>query len=520
MGKGRAFYLICLGFISGVAFHFVCLTPPVWGGFLIVGGALMFMLSWPRYGIAWSETRKKTLVFGLMIAFFAIGGFRAVFWEQANQSTVKEYNDQSKIILRGWVSEEAGKSKNSRRLILETEKIIQDDREIAAGGKVLLIVPAYNSLVLGDEVSLTGKLKAPQDEDGENSETSGFSYKNYLAKDAVYSLMVYPQIERVGWFNHRPIFFRLQKLKNNFEEKLAMILPEPQLAFLNGLLFGEKGGLSAELKNELARTGTSHLIALSGFNITIIAQALNVLFLGLRLGRNRSFWLTLTIIAGFVIMTGAAASVVRAAIMGMALLVAQKNNRLYSARNGVVLAGALMLWFSPGQLIFDVGFQLSFAAAWGLIYLAPIWQKILSEASEFLKLKDVLVSTLAAQVAVLPLLLFYFGSLSLIAPLTNILVLIAIPLTMFFGFVSGLGAFIFVWLGKISGWLAWLFLTYELGIIGFFARWPWAAINWRINRFWPLVIYYLALGWFVWRWRKKEHEKFIRERNEILAKLK
>ncbi len=520
MGKGRAFYLVFSSFIVGVAFHFVCRMPLILGGFLIVGGILSSMVSWPRYQGEWGQVRKRIFTFGLVVAFFVLGALRVEFWDRANQSTAKEYNDQEKISLQGWVSEDAGRSENSRRLILEAEKIIQNKREIPVRGKVLLVLPGYSPLVLGDRVLLSGKLKTPEDNESENSAISRFSYKNYLAKDAIYSLMVYPTAQKVGWNNRRPIFFWLQELKNSFEDKLAVILPEPQLSFLNGLLFGEKGGLSAELKNEFARTGTSHLVALSGFNITIIAQALGAMFLFFRLGRNRAFWLTLVIIAGFVVMTGAAASVVRAAIMGVVLLVAQKNNRLYDARNGVVLAGALMLWFSPRQLIFDVGFQLSFAAALGLVYLTSIWQKIFSRVPEWLGLKEILISTLAAQVAVLPLLLFYFGSLSLVSPLVNILVLVAIPSTMLLGFVSGLGAFVFVWLGKILGWLAWLFLTYELGMIGFFARWPWASVNWQTSWPWLSAVYYLLLAWLVWRWRKKEHEKFVRERNEILARLK
>lgn len=215
-------------------------------------------------------------------------------------------------------------------------------------------------------------------------------------------------------------------------------------------------------------------------------------------------------------MVGAGASVVRAAVMGILILLAQQAGRLYQIKNALVFAGALMIFINPKVLVWDVGFQLSFAATLGLVYISPILQKWLEADKDdfslpgsigaFVKsdksVKLILVATLSAQIAVLPLLVVNFGQLSLISPLANLLVLPVIPITMLFGFLAALAGLLFLPLGQIFGWLSWLFLTYEIKVIELLAKIPLAAVSFK----WTWLsggIYYAVLIWLICRFNKK-----------------
>ncbi|PJE59706.1 MAG: hypothetical protein COU85_02250 [Candidatus Portnoybacteria bacterium CG10_big_fil_rev_8_21_14_0_10_44_7] len=507
MTKAKIFYWACLAFLVAVATGILFPIPVMLAGIFCLTGALLVALFWAK--------RNMFLLVGFMLVASGLGLWRVFWWQQENFSAVAVFNDQQEIVLRGWVETEKTKTTGSHQFVFRAEEIFVDSQQALVRGKVLLILPPLVDWQAGDLLEVRGQLKTPE----QQAEEGFFSYRRHLAKDGLYSLMVFPQTEKLGWVNKKPITFTLYKFKNAFLNRLNAILPQPQLGFLTGLLLGQKTDLAAELKNNFARTGTSHLVALSGFNITIITQAVAALFLFLGVARRRIFWLCLLVVSGFVLMVGAGSSVVRAAIMGLLFLLAKKENRLPNAKNAILLAGVLMLWFKPGDLLFDVGFQLSFLATLGLVYLTPILAARLLRLPEFLGFKEALIATLSAQIFVLPLLLFYFQKVSLVSPLVNILILPVIPLTMLFGFLAGACAFVWVLLGQLWGWGAWLFLTYELGIINFAAKISWATANIQLPVWLVFPPYYFLLALFIWWWRKRRHQKFVAERNRVLAAL-
>lgn len=275
-------------------------------------------------------------------------------------------------------------------------------------------------------------------------------------------------------------FTQLQKslfeLKSNFEKSINKTLPEPQASFLAGLTVGARRSLPEEFKEDLIKTGTIHLVALSGYNVTIIAQFVN-LFFGTFLSRQISFWLAIIFITLFALMTGASASIVRAAIMGILVLIARRESRLYNVRNALIFSGSLMVFQNPQILIWDIGFQLSFLATLGLIYFTPFFEKRLGKITNFLNIKESLIATLSAQSAVLPFLLFYFSRLSLISPLANIFILPFVPFSMLLGFLIGVSSFIFLPLAHLFALPAWLLLTYKIKIIEILASLPYSSIK-------------------------------------------
>jgi competence protein ComEC len=284
------------------------------------------------------------------------------------------------------------------------------------------------------------------------------------------------------------------------------ILPEPQAAFLGGLLYGAKRGIPADLTEKFNITGTTHIVAISGYNITILAVLLLQITKNLGLGRKKSFWIASGGILFFVILTGAQASVVRAAVMGLLVLLATHVGRISKITNALLFAAAAMLVFNPKILAFDVGFQLSFAATIGLVYLSPIFEKIFFKIPSVFGAKETFTTTMSAIVLTLPLILYNFGRISFIAPLANIFILPVIPLAMALGSVAVLGGLIYFGLGHVLAWFAWLVLSYIIKAVEILAAIPWASgeagkIHWIF-----LIIFYLLIGWFIW-WKMGENKK-------------
>ncbi|MDA1334456.1 MAG: ComEC/Rec2 family competence protein [bacterium] len=254
----------------------------------------------------------------------------------------------------------------------------------------------------------------------------------------------------------------LEAMRDIFAARISLILPEPHASYLNGLLLGLRGDIPIAIRDAFRDTGTSHLIALSGYNVTIITSYLGKIFSG--------FWVPVVGVVLFVLGTGAQSSLVRAALMGILVLGAQKLGKKYTPTRALLLAATLMILFEPTILFEDVGFQLSVAATAGLIYLTPMIEPYFKWLTNKWSVRESLVVTLAAQAATFPIIFYYFGSPSLWSPFVNVLVIVTIPAVMFFGFVAGVAAFVHTTIGIIAVSPAYALLLYQLFIIEFFAK--------------------------------------------------
>ncbi len=359
-------------------------------------------------------------------------------------------------------------------------------------GRVRITAPRYPSWNYGDLVEVQGTIKEPSEQS-----------EKYFEKEGIFGTASFPEITLLESNQGSPIKSALFKVKSYAESTFQRVLPPEKAAFMAGLTLGETAEFSKEFREKMSLTGTSHLVALSGYNISVIAKGV-MLALGYYFSRRKVFWLSTLVIILFVIMTGAEASVVRAAIMAFLVLLAGQAERLYSFRNSIVIAAFLMILFNPKILVWDIGFQLSFAAVLGLMYLEPAIKKLLKIKPEpgFLKWRENLWTTVSAQFAVLPILLSNFGLFSPISFLTNVLILTFIPMTMFLGLLMTLSGIISYYLAQVVGWLANLFLSYEIGVIDLFSK-----INFQISveRFGVLLslIYYGLLVWLIIHARRK-----------------
>jgi len=417
-----------------------------------------------------------------------------------------QYNDlDEKVVFTGYVVKEPDKRSNNTKLTIQTEQ-----------GKVLATTRRYPEYKYGDELKIIGKLKTP-------TVFEGFNYRGYLAKDGIYSVMYYPKIEPTG--NNRGNFFykAIYSFKHKIKQAVEKIMPLPEVAILEALTLGNKQGLTDNLKNQLNISGTRHITAISGMHIIILIKALMIILISIGLWRGQAFYVTLGILILFIIMIGAPASAIRAGIMGGILLFAEKIGRLNDSGRAIVFAAAVMLALNPLLLKLDIGFQLSFLAALGIIYIKPIFDgwlnKLLSkklkswlDKGEIKKeIPGVITMTFAAQIATLPILVYNFGRISFIAPLANVLIVPLLPYIMGGGFIFSLAAVVWSMLGKILIWPAWFMFAYVTKLVEWLSKIPFAAkeIS-NIHWLW-LVGYYILLIGFLWWYKKKYVNRFYQK---------
>jgi len=467
MHRPDKFLINVLAFGSGIFITSFFFIPWFW--------ILIVLVLLCGFGLFFFLFQKRFLPF-VALAFSLVLG--VIFYQTqdyfARQNSSALLNSQDVIGVRAVIDEEPEIKDSSLWLRL---KLI-DGHQGRVSAKVR---PYLENFQYGDEVAIQGRFEEPKN-------YNDFDFRAYLAKDGIYSVVNYPKITVTGHNQGSSLKSFLFKTKNQFQEKIDKFLPEPEASFLAGLILGERQSLDKDLKTNLQKSGTSHLIALSGYNITIIVGAVLSLFLFLGFHRSWAFCLAIIVIILFVLMTGASASIVRAAIMGILAMFGQRIGRLYHSRNALFLAALIMTILNPKIIRFDFAFQLSFMATLGLIYFEPLFGRISrADVKSFLNWRGVLALTLSAQAAVLPLLISRFGYFSLVAPLTNILILIFIPTTMLFGFLTGILGFVFSVLGQILAWFSYPLLKYEISVINFFGSLKFSGFNlgsWREAAFW------------------------------------
>lgn len=463
MTKSRIFFICLLGFLAGVAIRSYIVLPYMILAMVAIASIVIFC-----YGIIKKYTR--VWVFGVFICMAVCGLARFEVVEQARPDVFGLYGQQQE--LRGIITEPPQFSVGAQQIKVRTESG-------ALFFLVLATLRKYPAYEMGDELRIRGKLEEPENR-------AGFDYVSYLARENIFATMLFPQVEKIGEGKGGWILLWLNQIKKAFEQRVEQSLPEPHAAFMKGLLLGDRASLPVDLVSAFSRTGTTHIVALSGYNITVVGGVFLSILLWLTVPFQVAFWIATAAIVLFVLLTGASPSVVRAGIMGVLVLVAQREGRAYRMTIALAFAAAIMVFYNPRVLRFDTAFQLSFLATVGLLSLSPLLESRVSRMMypKHLEKRPALhpllrtgVETTSAQLMVLPLLIWTFGRVSLVSPVANILVLLAVPYAMAAGFFAALVGFFSETLGRMLGGVAWILLEYMIRIILFFGALPFASIS-------------------------------------------
>lgn len=392
------------------------------------------------------------------------------------------------IYFTGMVNQYPDVRENQIRLTLKLE-----------GYKWSMLVPVYDNTEefhYGDILKVEGKLTLPENFETDTGKT--FDYERYLLAQDTFFIIKYGKIEKIGESGNK-IKKILFVIRAHFEESLNKVFPARDRGFIDGLLLGTKGGIDYRDEQAFIKTGTIHIVALSGFNVMIVAEGV------MRAVRTVAYGTASYVSAGiivilFVILSGAGATAIRAGLMAIIALVARSSGRTYLALRALVIASLLMLVVNP-RIIFDVSFHLSVIATFGVITLPAKLLKYFMWVPSFRGFRQMVLATAGATLSVVPYILYVMGNFSVVSLLVNTLILPAIPAVMLFGFISGVIALISPVLTIPFAYLTHIGNAYIFSVVHFFADLPFASFN--IAHF-PLVIVLIFYTWLLWwtLWKK------------------
>lgn len=454
-------------------------------------GALSFALR-PRLG-------TLALIAAGFVLIFAAG------WRYESTipqpTPIARFNEGDPVRLRAVVTDEPEEQGRSRQYRLSVRESFSNGHWRPDSGGVLMRASLFPEYEYGDLLEISGDLETPP-------AFVDFDYRDYLFRRGIDSIVAYPQVRALDHGRADPVRAVLIDVRSTLADSLSGVLPQPEAALATGILFGSRSDLPQDLNEDMQATGTSHLVAVSGQNVVLLA-ALVMGALAWIVGRRPAAWIALAGLMSYAALVGGQPSVVRAAIMGGLYVIAIAIGRRNTAAIAIAFAAAVMTAHNP-QIVHDVSFQLSFSATLGLILLTPqlarFFESLASRSSAATNfpftrmLIDITTMTLAATAFTLPIVAISFHRVSIAAPLAN---LFAVPAFVAVAATSSLVAIAGLVVpgdDAYLSWFAWPPAAYLIAVVRLFADLPVASVELRGVRVEHAIAYYAALGavigWF------------------------
>ncbi len=480
---GKSFYIYIFVLLGGVLIHSIFLSAQLSNTllFIILGTSFLLFV----FG------KKLMKIIAVSIVIFIIGFLRFDMAINNNQKNVLNFfaNEKIEITLEGTIIEKPIKQDGYQLLVILVDKIILGENYESLNTKISLKALDYQKYIYGQSIRFKTIPQIPESFESDGGRI--FDYEHFLEKDGIYYVAKSNIIEIID-SGSGSIKRTLYKLKESLLKQIYKYIPKPESSLLAGVLLGEKTALGDDLEEDFRTTGLMHIVVLSGYNVSLIIIAVMFMLGPLPL-YSRSIVAVLGIVA-FALLVGAGPTVIRASIMALFIVLARVVGRPYDIGRALILAAVFMVAYNPWVLYFDISFQFSFFATMGLIILTPILEKKLLFIPKVLLLRDSAVATIAAQIMVAPLILYYIGDFSIISILVNMLVLFMVPISMFLGFIVSLFGFLIPSLAGIFAVPATMSLKYILWIVDLFAKIPLANISipsfsWVWILAWYLIVF-------------------------------
>ncbi|MDO8566812.1 MAG: ComEC/Rec2 family competence protein [bacterium] len=476
----RLFFFAACGFVIGTILGGLGASPVV-AIFIVIFFVLFFF-------------KKISSVIILTISgFFLVGNIYYAIDDYAYQMALQGVENVT--YFEGVVIDEPRHSLEAQTAKVE---LTNADVESALGGRVYVRTDLYPELSYGDVVRVSGDIVPPPRD----------SYGRYMAKERMHGTVFYPEIERIG-NDGNALLRSLFGVRRHIKNQINILFTQQHAAFLSGILLGDKDEFSPEFLKKLSQSGTMHLMALSGLNMTIIVFIALGVFSVIFRGRKRlQFIMTFGTVALFVAMTSFQVSALRAALMAFLVGLAGVAHRLYRPHHAIACAALIITAWNPKAPVFDLGFQLSFLATLAIIYFAPVLKLLpFLRTNGVLGWRDALAITLAAELGVAPLTIINFGNFSFTALFANIGILAVIPLLTVLGFLIVLFGLLFPPLAFLISQLAAFLIDYVIAVVETFAI-LYAPFNPEIGAIIAVLYYCVVIG-ICWYWSpiRRTHEK-------------
>jgi competence protein ComEC len=499
--KSKILAISLVFFILGIGIGSIWQVSPM----VYAIGFILALATLVSFGGRGESSLVVAVTFSLFFSFLAfLGGLFLAQKEVEKLRSIPEGKFQGKV----WISKVPQKKEEYQKIVARPIEDIQEKSRSSSNktenqttkikGQILLFAPSELNFHYGEVLEVSCDLEVAE------NKYPKFNYRRFLAKDGIYQICRRSTISKTNLKDQGNLIFRAAFwIRNKLEEKNNLLFPQPESAYLAGLLLGGEDRLPAAVAEAFRKTGTTHTVAVSGSNIAILIAAVVAVVISLGLSRRQAFWMSLIAIAFFVIMIGAPASAVRAALMGGVALWAAQQGRLSGSVRAALLAAAIMVAFSPFTLLYDAGFQLSFLATLGIIFIYAPLSGVFNIKQDFLEIKSILLLTVSAQLGVTGLILYSFETFSPWSLLANLVILPAIPLLMLGGFAAILLSFISLPVAGFLSSLVYWGLHWEISFIQYLAQLPYASLEVKNFSLAWLVGYYAALVFLVIALKKK-----------------
>jgi competence protein ComEC len=429
--------------------------------------------------------RPFIAVFLLYVLFLITAHYRG--WNIPGNDPVSSFIHDHTTIIDGSIARLSDSSDENHTFVLVTESINQKKVTVHLLVKSRAYLPGIE---LGDVVRISGKIFPPSRAKNPGS----FDYAAYLERQKIHYI-VHAVSVRVLARKTPPFYILLaQHLKESIISIIHTYLPSKEAGILIPMLIGEKSGLDTETKQEFNDAGVTHVLVVSGFNVAYVTTIFLFLFRLTGFSRRKAAPLTIPFILLYVILTGANPPVVRAGVMALFVIISLSLAREPLIYQSLAMAAMVILLFDPSAL-FSASFQLSFAATIGIIYLNPYLMVPFKKMPRWIQSTagNLFSVSLAAQLAVLPLIAYYFNKISVAGLLSNLFI---VPLT---GCITIAGLFLYFLhyisplLASLAGTVNYYLLNLLLVIVHFFSKMPHATLPVATPSMIAIVLYYVVL---------------------------
>jgi competence protein ComEC len=390
---------------------------------------------------------------------------------------------------------------------------INGDKKYKGTRLKLSIKNNKNNIEYGDKIIFTGEYEEPETQ----RNYGGFNYKEYLKTKKIYGLISTNKIEKIEKKSYNKILILINKFSNKITQNANEILEEDEANLLTGILIGNKENLSTEIQESFRNSNLSHMLAVSGAHVSYIILGITVLLNKSKINKKISKIITIIALILFIILTGATASVTRACIMAIYVIVASLLYKKPNTFIGISISILIILLINPYNLL-DVGLQLSYGGTLGIILFNKIFEgkiklpniKILLISKILNSLKQMLIVSISANLIIFPIIAFHYNTVSLTFFISNILAGPILGIIIILGFITIFISFVSIKISKVFSFILSMFLKLLILIANFSSNLPLSKIYVKTPSIFLIIIYYLILLIFLYSIKRKKLHRFER----------
>ena len=420
----------------------------------------------------------------LYIFLIIILNFCGYFLPQKNSFLLQLIKDEQ-VELTGKVITSPTHKDNKQQFILEVYDV--NNTKIKKEKTLVYLSGIYN-VKYGDIICGSGKLNIAQ----KPTFPYNFDYNLYLQRDNIYTIFYQQNFEFVKQKTNIIKYLSL-KVRDNIENKTDQYFKEPYSSIIKSMITGNKTVLDKNIKEDFINTGLIHILVISGLHIGFCAVIFMFIYRLFGLKLNYVYVLTIISLFFYVLLTGANPPAVRAFIMASCILFTLMLNREPLIYNGLALSALIILIINP-QTLFTASFQLSFLATLGIIYLYPKFSNCFNIKNNYIKyIRDIVCVTLSAQIALIPILIFYFGKLSIISFILNLLIVPVIPFIICLSFIFYFFSLVSSYLATSVAFILSYLLRIILYIINYSSNLSFSVIYFAVPEILKILFYYFAV---------------------------